>query len=287
MAVRILITEDGKQEWEVLRAAIIELGYDIAEEADVADHHQLKKEITGAREALIRINGAAESLVRRLIDSQEIVRRRLARELHDDFAQQAAVASMILDRIVIACQPLSVGNQRDFELLKSTIDKLSDGIRQMSHRLHPSIIEDLGLPEALRSLTRDYRGLGVELAEFIDDIPDTIPLPTATSLYRIAQEALHNALLHAPGAPAMVSLKSDDGHIELHIKDAGPGFSPVHTKHKHGLGLVSMQERAGFVGGTFVLKTNPGQGTAVLVTAPLETHATPTNSTRRRSSSDG
>lgn len=256
-------------------------------ETTVSEEQQvLREEANATRAALIRNKHEIDSLLGRLIDSQEEERRHLARELHDDLAQLASAAALLVDRIAITCQPLPIGRRSDFELLKSTIDQLSDGIRSMSHRLHPGIIEDLGLPQALRSLARDYRALGLELAESINEVSAVIPLPTATSLYRIAQEALHNTLRHAPGAPARVSLKSNDGHIEMRVEDAGPGFSLVHAKPKPGLGLISMQERAGFVGGTFVLKTNPGEGTAVLVTAPIGTHAAPTDPTRRRSSAD-
>lgn len=256
------------------------------EKATSERHDQLHEELRVSHEALDRSSDELGSLMGRWIDFQENERRRIARELHDDLAQRAALTSQLVDRMAIAKDRLPAEAQADFELLKSMIDELSDGLRKVSHRLHPAIIADLGLPQALQSLVRDYRALGMDLAGIIDDFSAPIPLATATSLYRIAQEALHNTLRHAPGAPAKLVLKSDENHIELRIEDAGPGFSLVHSKQRSGLGLVSMRERARIIRGSFQLETSPGEGTVILVTAPLEAHDQPKpNSARRRSPS--
>jgi two-component system, chemotaxis family, CheB/CheR fusion protein len=165
-------------------------------------------------------------------------------------------------------------------LLKSTIDVLSDALRRTAHRLHPAIIEDLGLAPALRSLVGDFRTFGLDFAVSIKDLPESIPLETATALYRIVQEALQNTIRHAPGAPAKVSLESDDHQLHLRIEDAGPGFSLVHGKTQAGLGLRSMQERARIIGGSMLVETSPGRGTAVVVDAPLNYVAETTDSPR-------
>jgi PAS domain S-box-containing protein len=256
----------------------------IADEKASSDRQdRLSDDVGASHEALGQSKEELVSLTARLIDAQEEERRRLARELHDDLAQRAALAAQLVDRIA------NTGKQpsADLELLKSAVGGLSDGLREVSHRLYPAIIEDLGLSQALRSLVSDYRGLGLDLVGLIDDVPGDIPLSTATSFYRIAQEALHNTVRHAPGSPAKLSLKSNDGQIELLIEDAGPGFSLVHAKRLSGLGLLSMQERARIIGGSFNLQSTPGEGTVVLVTAPLKTHGAPkTNPSRRRSPSD-
>ena len=99
---------------------------------------------------------------------------------------------------------------------------------------------------------------------------------------------LHNCTRHAPGAPVMVYLRSVNDIIELRVEDAGPGFSLVHTEKGLGLGLLSMQERARTVGGSFQLKSSHGEGTVVLVTAPLTEHGRPLpNPARRGSPIDG
>lgn len=150
------------------------------------------------------------------------------------------------------------------------IGDLSHGLRGAAHRLHPAIIEDLGLAPALRSLANDFSAFGLELAISIEDLPKAIPLETATALYRIAQEALHNTLRHAPSAPAKLSLRSDDDRLHLRIEDAGPGFSLVHDRHRAGIGLKSMQERARMIGGSLLVETSPGRGTIIAVSAALD-----------------
>ena len=239
------------------------------EEAAAARQDRLRLEVNASQEALSRSQDEVMSLAQKLITSQEDERRRVARELHDDLAQRAALSCQQLDRIAKTFEDSPAANPADFELLKSMIGGLSDGLRGAAHRLHPAIIEDLGLSSALRSLADDFRSFGLDLAASIYDVPAAIPLQTATAFYRIAQEALHNTLRHAPGAPARLSLRSHDDQIELRIEDAGPGFSSAHVKQKAGLGLSSMKERAGIIAGSLVLRSSPGKGTVIVVTAPL------------------
>lgn len=181
----------------------------IAEEkAASARQEVLSRQVEASEDALSRSQDEVESLAGRLITSQEDERRRLARELHDDLAQRAALAQQQLDLIAKTFEHSPDANPAQFELLKSMIGDLSHGLRGAAHRLHPAIIEDLGLAPALRSLANDFSAFGLELAISIEDLPKAIPLETATALYRIAQEALHNTLRHAPSAPAKLSLRS-------------------------------------------------------------------------------
>ena len=239
------------------------------EKAASARQELLSHEVKASQDALSRSQDEVVSLAGKLITSQEDERRRLARELHDDLAQRASVACLQLDQIAKTFEHSPAANTGDFELLKSMIDDLSDGLRGAAHRLHPAIIEDLGLVPALRSLANDFKTFGLDLTASIHDLPASISLETATALYRIAQEALHNTLRHAPGAPSRLSLRSDGDQIELRIEDAGPGFSPVHVARKPGLGLSSLKERAALIGGSFLLTSSHEEGTLIVVTAPL------------------
>ena len=259
----------------------------IAEEnAASARQEELRDRLGTSEEALSRSQEEVVSLAGQLITAQEDERRRLARELHDDLAQRAALAYQQLDELAEKFDHLPAANPADLDLLKSTIGGLSDELRKTAHRLHPAIIEDLGLAAALRSLAGDFRTFGLDLAVSIKDLPESIPLETATALYRIIQEALHNTVRHAPGAPAKLSLESDGHQLHLRIEDAGPGFSLVHGKSQGGLGLRSMQERARIIGGSMLVETSPGRGTTVVVDAPLNYVAETTDSPRRRSPSD-
>ena len=229
------------------------------------EQDRLREQIAASRTALSLSNDEVVTLSGRLIHAQEEERRRIALELHDDLAQRAALISQYLDRME------SSGREQQTELdqLKGFASAVSEGLREISHRLHPSIVADLGIVEALRSLVHDYKELGLEVALSTPEISEPVSTEAATALYRIAQEGLRNTLRHAPGAPARLSLKITNGDIRLRIEDAGPGFSPARAKAGHGLGLLSMQERARNVGGTLLLKSTPGEGTIIQVTAPL------------------
>ena len=139
----------------------------------------------------------------------------------------------------------------------------------MSHRLHPSIIADLGLEAALRSLVEQEREAGLDIGFSARNVPASIPLESATALYRIAQEGLRNASKHAPGAAVRTTLSHDKGELQLRIQDTGPGFPPVEVRHRGELGLISMQERARLAGGHLLLSSHSGEGTVLLVRVPL------------------
>lgn len=133
------------------------------------------------------------------------------------------------------------------------------------------MLEDLGLVAALRSLVSGFRDLGDGVSS---NLPDGIPevsREAATALYRITQEALRNATKHASGAPVHVKLETQDGHLQLTIRDAGPGFDLAYARHNGGLGLFSMQERARLARGTPLLNSKSGDGTVIEVRVPLET----------------
>jgi two-component system CheB/CheR fusion protein len=138
----------------------------------------------------------------------------------------------------------------------------------MSHKLHPSLLEDLGLVPALRSLTEEFGRTENMIATFSSqDVPEQISLEIATGLYRIAQEALRNVSKHAGKTHARVSLKGTRDGIQLQVADFGKGFDP--NAHRPGLGLLSMEERARHIGADFQVHSAVGEGTRLTVTAPL------------------
>lgn len=239
------------------------------EEAAIVRQESLSKQVKTAQDALVHSQDEVTSMARKLITAQEDERRRIARELHDDMAQRAALAYQQLDHVAQTLEHSSAVDRAEFESLRAMIGGLSDGLRGTAHRLHPAIIEDLGLAPALRSLVDDFRASGLDLTLSVKDLPADVPFETASALYRIAQEALHNTVPHAPGAPASLSLRSRRDQIELQIEDAGPGFSLAQVKHKRGLGLSSMKERAELIGGRLELTNRLGGGTVIFVTAPL------------------
>jgi CheY-like chemotaxis protein/anti-sigma regulatory factor (Ser/Thr protein kinase) len=132
-------------------------------------------------------------------------------------------------------------------------------------------LEDVGVEAAIRSLVKDVaQAQGLAVRFHAERLSRPVPLDVATALYRITQEALWNAVRHARDAHIEVSLYEAAQELRLTIEDDGPGFDPDVVRDKRGLGLVSMHERAGLVGGRFLLRSTPGHGTKIAVSVPNE-----------------
>lgn len=212
-----------------------------------------------------RVEEERRRLLDRVVTTQEEERRRIARELHDDFAQRLSLLEMEL--VGLQQNPPSERSQVSSRLepLIVQLAGLSDDLRQLSHRLHPSILEDLGLEAALRALIKNFeRSVDISLRLIGEDLPHPVPLPIASAIYGITQEAVRNAATHARGAKVFVNLCGPE--LRLTVHDNGPGFDP--QVMRTGLGLVSMRERAQLVGGRFEFYSRPGHGTEVRVSMP-------------------
>ncbi len=224
----------------------------------------LTDQVRQTSDALASTRAEVQSLSGRLIVVQEEERARIARELHDDILQRTTVIDIDLDHITSFLRPDTEGP----EALSKVRDRLADvsaDLRKISHELHPTIIEDLGLPAALKQLVYDFDAAGGE-AYFVEHNSDASQFSTeeATALYRIAQEALQNARKHAPGSHVHVVLTVTARQVQLSIEDNGPGFD-LTVPRGGGLGILSMQERARVVGGHLIVLTKPGSGTRVTV----------------------
>jgi signal transduction histidine kinase len=209
-----------------------------------------------------------------LIAAQEEERGRIARELHDDLAQRTAAMDIELERLTPLLLPSAEGA---FSTVRKHLAELSADLRKVSHRLHPTVIADLGLPAALKELVHEFNDAGGN-ALFVGPNETTpgMSVEQATNVYRIAQEALHNARKHAPGSRVRVVFARKDQQVRLSIKDTGPGFNldEIRRGRGRGLGLLSMQERARLAGGNLMVRTKPGGGTRI--TLHLSAIAEPT-----------
>jgi signal transduction histidine kinase len=140
----------------------------------------------------------------------------------------------------------------------------------MSYLLHPTMVDDLGIAAALSSeCERARRHSTATITERIGDLPRDVPHETALALFRIAQEALHNATRHASAECIELGLDFDGGVFRLVVRDDGKGFDTSRTPMEHGLGLYGMQERAALVRGTLKVNSAPGEGTRVVAIIPL------------------
>jgi len=196
----------------------------------------------------------------RLISAQEDERSRLARELHDDITQRLALLAIDAGR----AQPQDNEDGGGRVRVRDGLIRLSEDVHALSYRLHPSILDDLGLHEALRAeCARFSEAEPVSMSVSLQPGPDAPSKEAALCLFRITQEALRNISRHSRAKTAAVALRARDGGLELCVRDDGIGFDP----EQHGgrsLGLASMKQRIYLLGGEILIDSTPGQGTTVL-----------------------
>jgi len=211
------------------------------------------------------------ALAGQLLTAQEADRRRISRDLHDDINQRLAMLSMDLQR-------MEKDPSKDPELLRDEIRRVSDGltavsndVRQMAYRFHPSILDDLGLPKAVRRLVNDFsERSGVQITYEHKD--PAVPLAPEISicLYRVVQESLSNISRHARASQVEVELICENDGVSLSIRDNGVGFDASLGDQISGhLGLLSMKERVRMAKGTLEIESTPLRGTEIRAEIPL------------------
>jgi signal transduction histidine kinase len=210
----------------------------------------------------------------RLFRAQEEERSQIARDLHDDLGQRVAFLQIAIETLWQKLSPEFRNHHRDdLDRILRDVLNLSNRLRDIAHSLHPSILDDLGLDAALRSLTETFEERYDRPAHFImRNLPERFDREIALAIYRIAQEALRNVIRHAGDDVAVtIALEGGPGQLDLTIRDSGFGISPERLDSTNGLGLKSMAERAELLGGNLAIESVPGQGTCVHVRLPLET----------------
>lgn len=190
-----------------------------------------------AEEALRNVSG-------RLIQAQEKERKRIARELHDDINQRVAMIATVLQQIGSQDTGSTEDDRRKLGTLLTDIEELSGAIQTLSHELHSSRLDYLGLVPAIKGLCRELRERHqVEISFTETDLPTSFPPDLALALFRVTQEALHNSLKYSGVRIFDVVLRRIDNEIELTICDKGVGFEVDSAMNGSGLGLISMRER--------------------------------------------
>lgn len=228
----------------------------------------LARQLETTEAALEKITNERRMLAAKVLTTQEEERRQIGRELHDDITQGLAKIEIEL-QTVLRRWTLPLRLRETINLLTRQCSDLSDQAQNLSHRLHPAILADLGLQTALRNLVEDFKrthGLSVHLVML--PIPWNLPLPIATTFYRVAQEALRNVVKHAPGALVTITLSASSNAVCLEVRDDGPGFDSTASWAEHGLGLISMRERVQLIEGEFEVRSASGAGTAILASVP-------------------
>jgi PAS domain S-box-containing protein len=212
-------------------------------------------------------------LAGRLIKAQEEERSRLARELHDDFAQRLALVSASTTRISEMVKDAAV-RERVLEVLK-TLREIGTDLQLLSHRLHSSKLEMLGLSTTVTSFCRDFsREHGIQIDVGCTDIPKSIPFEITLCLFRIVQEGLHNVVKHSRASRVEIRLNGGLDEICVTLRDNGVGFDLSKKVTSDGIGIQSMKERTLILDGTFQLQSAPMQGTQIEVKLPLKRRST-------------
>jgi two-component system CheB/CheR fusion protein len=240
----------------------------MAERVLESERENLAGQVRSTAEVLGRTKEELRALTARLFTSQEDEKRRVARELHDDIGQKLALLEIDLERLQQSLPADAEQLAKSLRALQQQAGTLSTDVRNLSHEIHPSALEHLGLPSALNALVKEFGEREGMVATFRRrGVPDALPHEVATALYRIAQEALRNVAKHAGRTHVKVALEGSGDSVRLSIRDSGEGFDLDGTMSR-GLGLVSMEERARLVGGTLTVESELGQGTAVTATVP-------------------
>jgi len=271
---------DGQYRWVICRgvprfsSAGEFLGY-AGSLTDITDRRDAEYQLRAANAALAdelaerkRHESEIESLTARLMHAQEDERKRLARELHDDLSQQLAVLSIDLGNLKRQIPEQESNTRAQSDLIQQKLVKTAENVRQLSHQLHPALLEYSGLVPALQSYCEDFSSMsGIYVTFTADQSIGPVEPDIALNLFRITQEALQNIAKHAHVKQAQVCLRDSAGLLCLAIEDRGTGI--VGDSQGRGLGLVSMRERTRVMGGTFEITSEPNQGTAVVVKVPM------------------
>jgi len=227
------------------------------------------------------------ALSQRLVQAQEAERGRVALELHDNITQLLCAivvrSQALADRISTSDGP----SKREATSLREMLGKATDEVERISRDLRPSVLDQLGLVAALRETTTGFAhrtGVSLELA--LVRLTVRLPAEAELTLYRILQEALKNVEAHSRARHVTVRLSKQGAYIQLTVQDDGIGFKtaqpPAHRRPNGRLGLLSMRERAAFVGGTLAVKSTRRAGTEVEVRIPMAPRVAATRLPKRR-----
>ena len=221
---------------------------------------------------LERLNDDRErmrQLASKVISAQDEERARVARELHDSAAQ--TLAALVLQLTAAARDSQDAELAERLALIRKIAGDVLDEIRAISRSMHPRVLDDLGLPAALEHLARQAAERTDVPIEVESDLPAMeIPPTLAATLYRVAQEAITNAVRHSGARHVRVQLGGDPSRLRLSVEDDGSGFDVARAeKERPGMGLFSMRERVALVDGSLHIDAARGRGTRIVASVPV------------------
>ena len=265
--------EDGWRSIESIGISLLDnpaLGGIVVSSRDNTARRAAEEALREKDAALERTNEKLQTLAAHILSVEEEERRRISRELHDDLNQRLAVLAVDVGACVRQTPTIAPEDlQAKLRLIQQAIADVSESVRLMAHRLHPAVLDDLGITVALRSYCQEFarrHGMQVRFVQY--DIPK-LSSELRTGIYRIAQEALWNIAKHAHTKRAVVAITARPHCLRLRVRDWGVGFHPDAPRARRGLGLISMEERARILGGSFAISSEPGKGASITVDVPL------------------
>ena len=216
-----------------------------------------------AQQALEKVSG-------QLIEAQEKERSRIARDLHDDICQRLALLSMEIERANRTSDGAVATTKQNLENIKKHCSEIAVDVQSLSHQLHSAKLDYLGVVAAVRGLCTEYSRQHQANIDFTDrNVPKHLPNDISLCLFRIAQEALQNAVKYSGTNRFFVAVWAVEEEIQLVVRDEGEGFDVEEAKKNRGLGLMSMQERIHLVHGRFAVDSKPGKGTRIFAAVPF------------------
>jgi len=254
--------KDGQIRTSLGSAELIEVAGERCVLSVIADVTERK----AAEEALASLGG-------RLIEAQEAERTRIARELHDDINQRLAMVAVTLKTLKQHVPASEVKANGYLDDACKRISELEDDVQALSHRLHSPKLEYLGLEAAAESFCAEVsEQQNVEIDFQCDGVPEALSDEISLCLFRVLQEAVHNAVKYSGVGKFDVFLTRTSSEIQLRVHDSGAGFDTAAT-NGHGLGLTSMKERLKLVNGQLSIDSKPQHGTTIVARVPLDAGA--------------
>lgn len=265
-----VVTKTGEVRWVAFDAVMIDYQGEAAILGNAVDITERKHAEEALRASLAELQASEERL--RLLSQRQVAiredeRKRIGFDLHDGVCQELIGVGILIASIRERLQPEAREAAAAIGRAVGYLNDVVEHLRVLARELRPMILHDLGLEASLGSLAAGLstpeRPVAVELATPIPRLAEDVEL----ALYRIAQEALTNAVRHADARSIVVSLTARDGHLRLAVSDDGRGFDP-RARTAHALGLAGMQERATALGGRFTIASAPGAGTTIAIEWP-------------------
>jgi signal transduction histidine kinase/ABC-type uncharacterized transport system substrate-binding protein len=225
--------------------------------------HINRKRLRRARDEQLQLSGM-------LINAEEKERSRLASELHDDFSQRLALLTLGLENAADTLPEKETVTRQQLHDLLNSASELGADIHTLSHRLHSSTLQNLGLIPGVSALCKEFSGRhGIEVDFSSENVPRPVDPDVALCSFRIVQEGLQNLKKHSGATKGQVNLRNVGNKLHISVYDQGRGFDMKQMKDKAGLGIRSMGERVHLLNGRFEIHSEPGKGTRIEACIPL------------------